>query len=145
MSKRKQGKTKQRQQRKVRRWMDRQKQDRVIDIEFVDAPRMTAWGGLALAERLACRTRLWSRCRQLGRNGIFYGIATMALNLTVGMRRIGMRGRSGRMSLSRLRRMLLAMPARTSRHARRTNVRLVSVSNRLRRQFEAAFARLAAC
>lgn len=84
-------------------------------------------------------------CRQLGRNGIFYAVAALALNLTVGIRRIGMRGRDARMSLARLRRMLLAMPARTTRHARRTKVWLYSTSNRLRCLMETAFARLAAC
>lgn len=84
-------------------------------------------------------------CRQLGRNGIFYAIAALALNLSVGIRRIGMRGRDARMSLARLRRMLLAMPARTTRHARRTKVWIYATSNRLRSMFEAAFARLAAC
>jgi hypothetical protein len=84
-------------------------------------------------------------CRQLGRNGIFYAIAALALNLTVGVRRIGMRGRAARMSLARLRRMLLALPGRVAQHARRTKVRLYSTSNRLKELFAGAFGRLAAC
>lgn len=84
-------------------------------------------------------------CRQLGRNGIFYAIAAMALNLSVGMRRIGMRGREARMSLARLRRMLLAMPARAATHARRTRMLLHVSDDWIRRWASAAFGRIARC
>jgi hypothetical protein len=84
-------------------------------------------------------------CSQLGRNGIFYTIAAMALNLSVAMRRIGMRGRDARMSLGRLRRMLLAMPARTACHARRMKALLHVSDAWTRAVFREAFGRIAAC
>ena len=41
-----------------------EKKDRVVKARWADEEAITAWGGLALAERLAHRTRLWSDARR---------------------------------------------------------------------------------
>ena len=41
------------------------KRDRVVKARWMENEQVTAWGGLALAERLAHRTRLWGDCRRL--------------------------------------------------------------------------------
>ena len=84
-------------------------------------------------------------CRELARNEVFYAVGALALNLAVGVRRIGLRGQEGRMRLWRLRRVLFAIPARVAHHARHMQACLYSTSNRLRTTFSAALARLAAC
>jgi hypothetical protein len=40
------------------------KHDRVIKAQWDESEQITAWAGLGLVERLACRTRLWSDCRR---------------------------------------------------------------------------------
>ncbi len=84
-------------------------------------------------------------CRELARNEVFYAVAALALNLAVGVRRIGLDRRGGAMRLWRLRRELFAIPARTAHHARRMRAQLYSTSNRLRSMFSAAMNRLASC
>ncbi len=84
-------------------------------------------------------------CRELARNEIFYAIGALALNLSVGVRRIGLAGRQSTMRLWRLRRVFFAIPARVAHHARQMQAQLYSTSNRLRSSFSAALDRLAAC
>jgi len=84
-------------------------------------------------------------CRELARNEVFYAVAALALNLAVGVRRIGLRGEAGAMRLWRLRRVFFAIPARVSHHARQMRAQLYSTSNRLRVSFSAALDRLATC
>jgi len=84
-------------------------------------------------------------CRELARNEVFYAVAALALNLAVGVRRIGLERREGAMRLWRLRRVFFAIPARVAHHARQMQAQLYSTSNRLRASFTAALGRLAAC
>jgi len=84
-------------------------------------------------------------CAELARNEVFYAVASLALNLTVGARRIGLAGAEGRMRLWRLRRVLLAIPATVTHHAREVKACLYSTSNRLREIFTAAMSRLGSC
>jgi len=84
-------------------------------------------------------------CRELARNEVFYAVAALALNLAVGVRRIGLERAEGAMRLWRLRREFFAIPARVTHHARQMQAQLYSTSNRLRTSFSAALARLAAC
>jgi len=84
-------------------------------------------------------------CRELGRNEVFYALAALALNLAVGVRRIGLGRAEGSMRLWRLRREFFAIPARVAHHARQMQAQLYSTSNRLRTSFSAALERLAAC
>jgi hypothetical protein len=84
-------------------------------------------------------------CAELARNEIFYAVAALALNVAVGVRRIGLTGDPGAMRLWRLRREFFAIPARVAHHARQMKAQLYSTSNRLRQAFTAAMNRLAAC
>ena len=84
-------------------------------------------------------------CEQLARNEVFYAVAALALNLSIGVRNLGLQGEQRTMRLWRLRRELPAIPARAVRHARCMKVFLYSTSNRLRSIFTAAMVRLAAC
>ena len=84
-------------------------------------------------------------CRELARNEVFYAVAAWALNLAVGVRRIGLGRAEGAMRLWRLRREFFAIPARVAHHARQMKAQLYSTSNRLRRSFSAALERLAVC
>ncbi len=84
-------------------------------------------------------------CRELARNEVFYAVAALALNLALGVRRIGLSGEQSAMRLWRLRRELFAIPARVAHHARQMQAQLYSTSNRLRRSFSAALDRLATC
>lgn len=84
-------------------------------------------------------------CQSLASNEVFYAVAALALNLAVGIRRIGLEAPRRSMRLWRLRREFFAIPARMARHAREIRARLYSTSNRLRQSWSAAMARLAAC
>ena len=84
-------------------------------------------------------------CRELARNEVFYAVAALALNLAVGVRRIGLGRAEGAMRLWRLRREFFAIPARVAHHARQMKAQLYSTSNRLRGSFSAALERLAVC
>lgn len=84
-------------------------------------------------------------CAELARNEVFYAVAALALNLSIGVRHLGFEGGEKKMRLWRLRREMLAIPARAVRHARCMKVILYSTSNRLRSIFTAAIDRLAAC
>jgi hypothetical protein len=42
-----------------------EKRDRVVKTQWGENKAITAWGGLALIEKLAHRTRLWSDARRL--------------------------------------------------------------------------------
>jgi len=65
------------------------KKDRVAKARWADEKAITAWGGLALAERLAHRTRLWSDCRRLiparTRTGAGYDSTTVASAMIHGL------------------------------------------------------------
>ena len=82
---------------------------------------------------------------RLGANEVFYLIGALALNPAVGLRRIGLRRGESSMALWRLRREVLAMPARAVRHARRVKAVLYSTSNRLKNTIGQAHERLASC
>ena len=84
-------------------------------------------------------------CRELARNEVFYAVAALALNLAVGVRRIGLKRKESAMRLWRLRREFFAIPARVTHHARQMKAQLYSTSNRLRESFSAALDRLVAC
>lgn len=101
-------------------------------------------------------------CQEHARNAAFYGIGALAHTLGVGLELLGRPapaaatkavGRSGarqrrpprRMRLWRVRRTLLAVPARVMRHARQLVVRVLGVSERRRRQLEGYFGALARC
>ena len=64
-----------------------EKKDRVVKARWADEKAITAWGGLALAERLAHRTRLWRDCRRLlparTRTGAGYDSTAVAAAITV--------------------------------------------------------------
>jgi hypothetical protein len=101
-------------------------------------------------------------CQEHARNAAFYGIGALAHTLGVGLELLGRpaqaaatqavgqraarkRRRPRRMRLWRVRRTLLAVPARVSRHARQLVVRVLGLSERRRRQFEGYFGALARC
>lgn len=107
-------------------------------------------------------------CREHVRNAGFYGLATLAHTLGVGVKLIGESGNSetrhkkakatrdgmperirikpGRgMRLWRVRRTLLTLPARVSRHARRLGLELLGVSAGVRELFERWYGAIARC
>jgi len=101
-------------------------------------------------------------CQEHARNAAFYGIGALAHTLGIGLELLGRPAPAGatqtagqsrarkrrpprRMRLWRVRRALLAVPARVSRHARQLVVRVLGLSERRRRQFEHYFGALARC
>ena len=83
-------------------------------------------------------------CRELARNTAFYGVAALALNLAIGIKRIALEGKDRSMRLWRMRRELFAVAARVTLHARRTMVTLHTSSQRVREMFTGALDRIGA-
>jgi hypothetical protein len=101
-------------------------------------------------------------CQEHARNAAFYGIGALAHTLGVGLELLGRPAQEARtkaagqsdarktrpprrMRLWRVRRTLLAVPARVSRHARELVVRVLGLSERRRQQLEGYFGALARC
>jgi hypothetical protein len=83
-------------------------------------------------------------CRELARNAMFYTLAAIALNLTVGLRAIALGGAERRMRLWRLRRELFAVAARVATHAGQTIATMLGADARVRRLWINAMAKLEA-
>lgn len=82
--------------------------------------------------------------RELSRSTAFYGVTALALNLSVGVRRIALAAGERSMRLWRLRRELFCLAGRVARHARRTLVTIHASGERPSERFISALTRIAA-
>jgi len=85
-------------------------------------------------------------CAQAAVNAVFYGVAGLAYNLTVGVRRLGFTDPRDRdMRLWRFRREVIDLAARTALHAGQVWVRLLDARDHLVDRLLSAMHRLARC
>ena len=82
-------------------------------------------------------------CAKARVNGAFYAIAALAYNLSVGVRRLGLRGAWATMSLWRLRRDFFQLAAYATRHARQVLMRFLDAREWLTRKLLESMERLA--
>jgi hypothetical protein len=82
-------------------------------------------------------------CAQARVNAVFYAVAALAYNLSVGVRRLGLRGERAKMTLWRLRRDFLQLAAYASRHARGVVMRFLDAREWLTRILLESMERLA--
>ena len=82
-------------------------------------------------------------CARARVNAVFYALAALAYNLSVGVRRLGLRGAWATMSLWRLRRDFFQLAAYATRHARQVLMRFLDAREWLTRKLLESMERLA--
>jgi DDE family transposase len=84
-------------------------------------------------------------CARAAVNALFYGVAALAYNLSVGVRLIALEGEQQHMRLWRLRRDWFDVAGRVARHGREVVVRLLAACDERIDRLLAAMQRLARC